>query len=250
MPGHQRELRRTRRKPKRQAAWISYGANNTPIPCVIWDLSEEGARLAPARSDILPDFFILVLKHVPQKREPVLRRRTCSNKMIERDDDAKKSHPTLAKDGKSHRLCRVVWRKNRHMGVQFVQPGEADMGLDPGCPTQSRKAVTARYRPPRAPDRVAGADNSLSLQGHHPHAASRIHSRRHFASSSLAVGLLFLLVVATAVFYVAGLQIDDGTPWALKVCDNAKNLCDHPEMSGIPAVLMTIVYCTVKGMEL
>jgi NitT/TauT family transport system substrate-binding protein len=36
------------------------------------------------------------LEHVPQKWEPVLRKRTCSNKVIERDDDSKKSHPALA----------------------------------------------------------------------------------------------------------------------------------------------------------
>jgi predicted glycoside hydrolase/deacetylase ChbG (UPF0249 family) len=36
------------------------------------------------------------LQHVPQKREPVLRTRTCSNKEIERDDDSKKSHRALS----------------------------------------------------------------------------------------------------------------------------------------------------------
>jgi sodium-dependent dicarboxylate transporter 2/3/5 len=36
------------------------------------------------------------LEHVPQKWEPVLRKRTCSNKAIERDDDSKKSHPAFA----------------------------------------------------------------------------------------------------------------------------------------------------------
>src|SRR5262249_31169379 len=35
------------------------------------------------------------LEHVPQKWEPVLRIRTCSNKDIERDDDSKKSHSAL-----------------------------------------------------------------------------------------------------------------------------------------------------------
>ena len=32
------------------------------------------------------------LEHVPQKWEPVLRKRTCSNKELEQDDDSKKSH--------------------------------------------------------------------------------------------------------------------------------------------------------------
>jgi hypothetical protein len=35
------------------------------------------------------------LEHVPQKWEPVLRKRTCSNKELEQDDDSKKSHPAL-----------------------------------------------------------------------------------------------------------------------------------------------------------
>src|SRR6516164_3323205 len=37
------------------------------------------------------------LEHVPQKWEPVLRKRTCSNKELEQDDDSKKSHPALAR---------------------------------------------------------------------------------------------------------------------------------------------------------
>src|SRR6516164_6651095 len=35
------------------------------------------------------------LEHVPQKWEPVLRKRTCSNKDMERDDDWMKMHPAL-----------------------------------------------------------------------------------------------------------------------------------------------------------
>src|SRR5262249_4556151 len=37
-----------------------------------------------------------LLEHVPQKWVPVLRKRTCSNKEIEQDDDSKKSHSALA----------------------------------------------------------------------------------------------------------------------------------------------------------
>src|SRR6516162_11152346 len=35
------------------------------------------------------------LEHVPQKWEPVLRKRTWSNKEVERDDDSKNRHPAL-----------------------------------------------------------------------------------------------------------------------------------------------------------
>ena len=61
MAGLQRELRKARRRPKRQAAWIRYDGGDTLIPCVIWDLSDEGARLGPARSKTLPDVFNLLI---------------------------------------------------------------------------------------------------------------------------------------------------------------------------------------------
>jgi len=35
------------------------------------------------------------LKHDPEKWVPVFRKRSCSDKSIERDDDSKKSHPAL-----------------------------------------------------------------------------------------------------------------------------------------------------------
>ena len=47
--------------------------------------SEQVSRLRPP----LPE-------HVPQKWEPVLRKRTCSNKEIEQNDDSRKGHPALA----------------------------------------------------------------------------------------------------------------------------------------------------------
>jgi hypothetical protein len=36
-----------------------------------------------------------LLEHDPEKWLPVFRKRSCSNKKIERDDDSKKSHPAL-----------------------------------------------------------------------------------------------------------------------------------------------------------
>jgi undecaprenyl diphosphate synthase len=40
------------------------------------------------------------LEHVPQKGEPLLRTRTCANEGIEQDDDSKKSHSALGKQGR------------------------------------------------------------------------------------------------------------------------------------------------------
>jgi hypothetical protein len=85
------DKRRKKRQPKHQAAWISRGAQTPPIPCVLCDISREGARLAPARFNALPDVFTLI----------------------------------LSKDGSARRLCRIVWRKKLHIGVQFIQPAES-----------------------------------------------------------------------------------------------------------------------------
>src|SRR5271156_2849445 len=38
-----------------------------------------------------------MLEHDPEKWAPVFRKRSCSNKKIERDDDSKKSHPALSR---------------------------------------------------------------------------------------------------------------------------------------------------------
>jgi hypothetical protein len=44
----------------------------------------------------------LLLEHVPQKWEPVLRKRTCSDKEIEQDDNSKRSHPALEPASTEH----------------------------------------------------------------------------------------------------------------------------------------------------
>jgi PilZ domain-containing protein len=58
---------------------------------MMWDLSDQGARLTAAHSGTLPDLFTLI----------------------------------LSRDGKSRRLCRVAWRKKPHLGVRFVPQSEA-----------------------------------------------------------------------------------------------------------------------------
>jgi len=55
------DKRGKKRKPKHQPAWISCGPQRPAIPCMLCDISEEGARLAPARFKAVPDAFTLVL---------------------------------------------------------------------------------------------------------------------------------------------------------------------------------------------
>jgi hypothetical protein len=64
------------------------------MPCVLWDRSEDGARIAAAHASKLPETF------------------------------------TLSLDKSVSRLCRVVWRKGPLMGVRFIETaaGEADDG--------------------------------------------------------------------------------------------------------------------------
>lgn len=89
MPGALHEKRKRRRARTRLAAWIKLNGSAKPIPCVLWDQSEKGARIAAGHSGTLPDVFALL-----------------------RDKEA------------PPRLCRVRWRKGSMVGVRFIEPGE------------------------------------------------------------------------------------------------------------------------------
>jgi len=82
------DIRHHHRKKTRVPGWISYGNSPTPIPCVLWDVSEGGARITAAHSNILPDTFVLILNRATN----------------------------------AHRFCEVVWRRQPHLGIKFVDP--------------------------------------------------------------------------------------------------------------------------------
>jgi hypothetical protein len=81
------EDRRNRRRYTRRAATVSFGAESSSVPCVIWDISEGGARLAIGHplAD-LPRRFTL----------------------------------NLFGDGSVRRDCEVVWTDARYVGVKFT----------------------------------------------------------------------------------------------------------------------------------
>ncbi len=85
MPESYREKRRRRRLRARRAASVNLGDNSKPIRCVLWDHSQDGARLAPAYASKLPDAFTLILDKTTAHR------------------------------------CRVVWRKGPLLGVRFLR---------------------------------------------------------------------------------------------------------------------------------
>ncbi len=87
MQSGQKEHRKTPRRPTRRAAEIVIAGIEQRNPCVIFDISSGGARLAIGRSTRdLPDRFTL----------------------------------SLYKDGSAQRDCEVVWFDYKYVGVKFV----------------------------------------------------------------------------------------------------------------------------------
>jgi hypothetical protein len=82
-----REQRRNLRRHMRRAATITFNAQRLSVKCVIWDISQGGARLAVA----------LPLAELP--REFTL---------------------NLLEDESVQRDCEVVWTDRRFVGVKFT----------------------------------------------------------------------------------------------------------------------------------
>jgi hypothetical protein len=154
----------------------------------------------------------------------------------------------LTRDGKSRRVCRVIWRKKPYVGVRFVEQSSECADLQE-LPLRKGKAAANRSLPSRPALASDGAILSLAPQIRYAGAGSGGY-RPSLSPSFFALAFLLLLVVASAIFYVAGLELANETPWAAEVCDHARNFCEHPEWSAIPAVLMAVVFLAVKGMEL
>lgn len=84
MPNNKRKKRRL--SVRRHAAVIT-GPQDPPAACVVWDISDGGARLAVARPIMgLPPRFTL----------------------------------HLDKSGRVQRKCEIVWTDARFVGVKFV----------------------------------------------------------------------------------------------------------------------------------
>jgi PilZ domain len=213
MPERGREQRKSKRTQRRNAAWIVLSRDGARIPCVLWDISDGGARIAAARASALPDVFCLL----------------------------------LTANGKSRYFCRVVWRKNGQIGVAFIDQSAADLDFEP-TPRYARQRSAAAAPPPQ-PARPHGITAAqLVLPGCGPQIA--FAESRGLAISSIAFGMLIVLVAATALFAFAGMQSDVDAPWALAVCESTANFCQHPEWVGGAGALMGTIYLATKGMEL
>jgi hypothetical protein len=207
-----REGRKTKRTHRRQAAWVVLDGGGNRFPCVVWDISEGGARIAAARANTLPDVFGLF----------------------------------LTKDGKSRCFCRVAWRRGGQLGVQFVDELVANIDLDPRPDWMRRRSAPSLPAAKNAVQPNDAESIQLLLPWYRPQASPE-GDGRPFRLSSIAFGMLFLLAAATAVFFLAGTQ--DDADWALSVCTSAENFCQHPEWTAAAAIAMTVISLTVRAME-
>jgi hypothetical protein len=85
------EKRKKLRRSVTYPAYLDLGDGSPVRVCTLCDASEEGAQLAVADPQGVPDTFILA----------------------------------LSADGAARRHCRVVWRTEMQIGVEFVREGKA-----------------------------------------------------------------------------------------------------------------------------
>lgn len=83
---HASEKRATARTNVRRAGWTVRNKGEQLRECLVWDESETGARLVVDNPQEFPERFYIY----------------------------------LALDFRSRRHCRVAWRSDRELGVQYV----------------------------------------------------------------------------------------------------------------------------------
>ena len=183
------------------------------LPCSIWDISEDGARLAAPHPERLPSTFTLLLNS----------------------------------DGSTTKYCRVAWRSNSHVGVQFVD-------------ASYRETSAPSLRPPVGRSSPAGSAPAAELSklsmGSQAASFRRAGTlsevgRREVSPLSFLAGLLVILLMGvTALFYYAAARMgEEEASWTRDVCDSARNLCAHPEITGISAFIIILIFMATRGMD-
>lgn len=85
-----KDQRRTRRRPLRRPAWVALSQNDLR-ECVLFDVSDGGARIELDDTRDIPDQFVLF----------------------------------LSQNGAARRTCRVAWREGRKIGLRVRRPAES-----------------------------------------------------------------------------------------------------------------------------
>jgi hypothetical protein len=68
--------------------------------------------------------------------------------------------------------------------------------------------------------------------------------------STLALGLVVILGIATATFYIAGDLAVHGSAWARDVCFMSQSLCDRPGWAAAATAAMAVVYFVLRAARL
>ncbi len=110
------EKRKNPRRLVSYPAFIDLGDDRPAVKCALCDASQEGAQLAVADPAALPDEFILA----------------------------------LSSDGAARRRCRVTWRAEDSIGVQFLK----DVKNGARAVRRPVAQVAPEQAPPTAPQAV------------------------------------------------------------------------------------------------
>ena len=110
------EKRKNLRRSITYPAFIDFGDGSPAIECTLCDASQVGALLAVAEPDGVPDEFILA----------------------------------LSSDGAARRRCRVAWRTENQIGVEFLKD------LKKNAPPMRQSVM--RSGAPRSADAGASAE--------------------------------------------------------------------------------------------
>jgi len=94
-------------------AWLRSKSDPIPFVCVVWDISEGGARLTVANLAVIPDEFCLL----------------------------------SARDASSGTACRVAWRSDGQIGIQFLDKADPILRLvKPGRAPVTRQTSQGSVR--------------------------------------------------------------------------------------------------------
>jgi hypothetical protein len=163
----------------------------------------------------------------------------------------------------------VAWRSETQVGIQFIEAlDEDDAGFEASQPARyplsANPAADKPHTPAAAQNPPAPASLRAPIQNQQGTAPPQASAPNHpifikpprtepdpIASwaSSCAATFTLMLVIVTALFYVARTHRGGYLAWTGQVCDRAHELCAHPEMTGFAALLMGVVFIAVRGME-
>ena len=99
------EHRKQRRRNVIATAWVRIKSDPVPYVCVLWDISQGGARLTVANVAAMPDQFTLL----------------------------------SVRDASGGTSCRVAWRSGGQMGIQFIDNADPILRL-----VQPERALVAQ----------------------------------------------------------------------------------------------------------